>query len=150
MKYLARNKTTNTITLVFEMPVQTSDPLELIEVSDEDWRDDMLMSIFVDVNNYKPFPNITEGWWESDGTNWFDARENTDIWENVRTNRNKELLNSDWTQLNDSPLTSVEKELWITYRATLRDIPNNNSLDPRIAEQVLNNTTQNDKPGSSQ
>ena len=149
MKYLARDKTTNTITMVFEMPVQMSDPLEPIEVANEDWHDDMLVSIFVDVNNYTPYPSLTEGWWESDGTNWVDARDDSFIWNNIRVNRNKELLDSDWTQLSDSPLTSTEQESWIVYRTTLRDIPNNNS-DPRVADQVLNNTIQNDKPGSSQ
>ena len=148
MKYLARDKTTNTISLVFEAPVQTSDPLELVEVSNEDWRDDMLRSIFIDAKNYKPYPSLTEAWWESDGTNWVDTRNDPFIWENIRKNRNKELLDSDWTQLSDSPLTSIEKELWITYRTTLRDIPNNNSV-PRVAEQVLDNTIQNDKPWSS-
>ena len=147
MKYLAKDTTTNTIGLVFELPVQMTEPLEQIEVADEDWREDMLMSIFIDINNYKPLPRTFEGRWESDGTNWFDARDDSDIWFDIRKNRNNELFDSDWTQLNDSPLTSVKKELWITYRAILRDIPNNNS-DPKVAEQILNNTKQN-KPGNS-
>lgn len=41
-------------------------------------------------------------------------------WKNVRTKRNRLLLDSDWTQLNDSP---VDKILWSTYRDQLRNIP---------------------------
>lgn len=43
-------------------------------------------------------------------------------WKNVRTKRNRLLLDSDWTQLNDSP---VDKILWSTYRNQLRDLPQN-------------------------
>jgi len=32
------------------------------------------------------------------------------------------LLNSDWTQLADSPLSDEEKAVWATYRKALRDI----------------------------
>lgn len=39
--------------------------------------------------------------------------------EDIRTERNARLLNSDWTQLPDS---SCNKELWQLYRQQLRDI----------------------------
>lgn len=41
-------------------------------------------------------------------------------WKNVRAKRNRLLSDSDWTQLNDSP---VDKTLWSIYRNQLRDIP---------------------------
>ena len=38
-----------------------------------------------------------------------------------RSVRNRLLLESDWTQLSDS---TVNKELWATYRQELRDLTN--------------------------
>ena len=45
----------------------------------------------------------------------------------VREERNKLLVNSDWTQLSDSPLTDSKKAEWATYRQALRDYPANNA-----------------------
>ena len=39
-----------------------------------------------------------------------------------RTNRNKLLDDSDWTQINDSPLSNEVKTAWATYRQELRGI----------------------------
>lgn len=38
----------------------------------------------------------------------------------IRNWRNKELNNTDWTQLEDAP---VDKNAWREYRQTLRDLP---------------------------
>jgi hypothetical protein len=38
---------------------------------------------------------------------------------NIRAERNRRLINSDWTQLSDSP---VDSTLWISYRQALRDV----------------------------
>lgn len=40
----------------------------------------------------------------------------------IRSDRNRRLTESDWTQLADSPLTAEEKAEWATYRQALRDI----------------------------
>lgn len=45
-------------------------------------------------------------------------------WENIRSQRNVYLLESDWTQLEDSPLLAQIKEEWRVYRQALRDITN--------------------------
>ena len=45
----------------------------------------------------------------------------------LRNWRNKELIASDWTQVEDSP---VNKSAWATYRQALRDLPTSNA-DPR-------------------
>ena len=45
----------------------------------------------------------------------------------LRLERNRRLAKCDWTQGNDSPLTSDKKAEWATYRQALRDIPANNS-----------------------
>jgi hypothetical protein len=43
-------------------------------------------------------------------------------WTNIRSRRNIELNESDWTQISDSPLTAEKKEEWQIYRQSLRDI----------------------------
>ena len=148
MKYLARNTDTNVITLTFETPVQTTPPMDLVEVSDDQYQLNMLNSIFIDVDNYKPYPSVTQRWWESNGMDWVDSRDDDTVWDHVRTKRNKELAESDWTQLEDSPLTPLQKGLWTTYRTHLRDIPNNNLDNPRAAEKALEDVIQGDKPGA--
>lgn len=45
--------------------------------------------------------------------------------ESLRHERNRLLAESDWTQLNDSPLTESKREKWATYRQDLRDLTNN-------------------------
>ena len=42
-------------------------------------------------------------------------------WEEVRTERNKLLSESDWTQNQDVPETT--RNAWTTYRQALRDLP---------------------------
>jgi hypothetical protein len=41
-------------------------------------------------------------------------------WDVIRSQRNQMLKDTDWTQLEDSP---VDKVKWATYRQALRDIP---------------------------
>jgi hypothetical protein len=41
----------------------------------------------------------------------------------VRDERNYKIAGSDWTQLDDSPITNAKKLEWATYRQALRDIP---------------------------
>jgi len=41
----------------------------------------------------------------------------------LRKRRNELLLNSDYTQLPDSPLGDAKKQEWATYRQALRDLP---------------------------
>jgi hypothetical protein len=43
-------------------------------------------------------------------------------WYYVRAERNNFLSSCDWTQVNDSPLSQVDKDAWATYRQALRDI----------------------------
>jgi len=44
-----------------------------------------------------------------------------------RIKRNQLLADSDWTQMNDSPLSNEDKTSWATYRQSLRDITANES-----------------------
>lgn len=44
------------------------------------------------------------------------------ILENLRSTRNTLLTDSDWTQLDDSPLSEEKKTEWKNYRQILRDL----------------------------
>lgn len=53
-----------------------------------------------------------------------DEELNRQLLEQVRSNRNNLLRDSDWTQLTDSFVSSPEKkQAWATYRQALRDLP---------------------------
>ena len=52
-----------------------------------------------------------------------DARILADEWKQIRTERDRLLTNSDWTQGADSPLASGKKTEWATYRTKLRTLP---------------------------
>lgn len=49
------------------------------------------------------------------------------ILEILRLKRDVLLTESDWTQVNDSPLSDTKKEEWSVYRQALRDLPANNT-----------------------
>jgi len=52
----------------------------------------------------------------------YQARLDADLSEFNRTARNKLLEASDWTQMNDSPLSNEAKTAWATYRQELRGL----------------------------
>ena len=54
-------------------------------------------------------------------TEWAAGADSRAAEEN-RTTRNQLLADSDWTQMNDSPLTNEAKTAWATYRQELRDL----------------------------
>lgn len=45
-----------------------------------------------------------------------------DQWRNIRNDRNYRLASSDWTRLDDAPLTPEQRTEWAAYRQALRDI----------------------------
>jgi len=51
-----------------------------------------------------------------------------------RTKRNKLLADTDWTQMNDSPLTNEAKTAWATYRQELRDLTDLDAW-PNLADE---------------
>ena len=53
-----------------------------------------------------------------------------DYWGELRDIRDWKLLNCDWTQLPNAPLTESEKQAWEVYRQALRDLPEN-ITDPK-------------------
>ena len=50
-------------------------------------------------------------------------------WKQLRMMRDLKLAASDWTQVNDSPLTADARRNWAEYRRLLRELPNY-TLDP--------------------
>jgi len=63
----------------------------------------------------------------------YQARLDADTAQSHRVTRNKLLADTDWTQMNDSPLANDVKTQWATYRQELRDM---SDLDawPNIAD----------------
>jgi len=59
----------------------------------------------------------------------------------LRSQRNKDLKDSDWTQLPDTNLTNSQKQAWMQFRGELRNITDNLTT----VEQV-NNIDYPDKP----
>ena len=51
------------------------------------------------------------------------------ILSDMRTERNRLLYESDWTQSSDSPLNESQKETWVIYRQELRDIFETKPID---------------------
>lgn len=43
-------------------------------------------------------------------------------WQIVRGQRNAKLAASDWTQLDDTPLTNIKKQEWAAYRHAVREV----------------------------
>jgi hypothetical protein len=62
---------------------------------------------------------------------WYDFNYNTKQWvanrdkaiDFISEKRKKLLIDSDWTQLPNGPLTQQQQEAWAVYRQQLRDIP---------------------------
>jgi len=52
----------------------------------------------------------------------YQAALDADVAAGHRTTRNKLLADSDWTQMNDSPLTNEDKTAWAVYRSELRNL----------------------------
>jgi hypothetical protein len=50
-------------------------------------------------------------------------------WSGIRDERTYRLSSSDWTQVDDAPLSNVEKAAWAAYRQQLRELPQTQS-DP--------------------
>ena len=58
------------------------------------------------------------------------AKEEYTNWTKIRLIRNFLLMDSDWTQVGDAPLTADQKTQWTTYRTKLRNIPSEQSSIP--------------------
>lgn len=59
----------------------------------------------------------------------------------LRATRDKDLKDSDWTQLPDTTLTNVQKQAWMQFRTELRNI-----TDGLTTVEQVNNIDYPDKP----
>jgi len=59
------------------------------------------------------------------------------VLEILRNKRNELLKQSDWTQVNDCPLSDSKKQEWATYRQSLRDLPSTNQSVNNIADVIF-------------
>ena len=69
---------------------------------------------------------ITDGagiGWLWDGTDWTAPAAPMVTVDELRVVRDELLASSDFTQLDDAPYTAANKALWVTYRQSLRDLP---------------------------
>ena len=62
-----------------------------------------------------------------------------------RLERNRRLAKCDWTQGNDSPLTTDKKTEWATYRQALRDLPASSTPKLGTMEELLLSSTSREK-----
>jgi hypothetical protein len=78
-----------------------------------------------------PQPNLFYLWqngqWVLDETN---------LQRELRLARNSILFSTDWTQANDVPLTTEQKEQWAAYRQELRNLPQNNQTVTSLDQVV--------------
>ena len=63
-----------------------------------------------------------------------DVRLLAEEWTRIRTERDRLLTNSDWTQGNDTPLSDADKAKWTTYRGKLRTLPADQSSETTYAD----------------
>ena len=61
--------------------------------------------------------------------------------EDLRAKRNKDLQDSDWTQLTDNTLTSAQRNAWMLFRTELRNI-----TDGLTTVEQVNNIDYPNKP----
>lgn len=52
----------------------------------------------------------------------FLAKRDADQWVIIRSDRNRRLTATDWTQVDDAPMSNIQKAAWASYRQALRDI----------------------------
>lgn len=52
-----------------------------------------------------------------------EAEREAKEWASLRARRDELLMECDWTQLPDVPLTQEQRDAWQAYRQALRDVP---------------------------
>lgn len=65
-------------------------------------------------------------WADWNGAEWFDPRPPEAVYRAamaaLRSERDRRLTASDWTQMADAPLNNAQREAWREYRTALRDL----------------------------
>ena len=65
------------------------------------------------------------------------VEQTVDFFPLIRNKRNELLKESDWTQVNDCPLSDSKKQEWLTYRQALRDLPSTNQAIDNIDDVIF-------------
>jgi len=114
----------------------TSFPMNLVGVDLSDFGVASVWTTVPPVVDYtkqvvEVYPTLKDGVWKQtwsivNAPEDLKAEWLTNAWERLRTERDKLLSSSDWTQVADAP---VDKTAWATYRQVLRDLPSN-TTDP--------------------
>ena len=86
----------------------------------------------IDGNSHDPKQYVSSHFVGDDSAK--DARILADEWTRIRTERDRLLTESDWTQANDTPLASGKVTEWGTYRTSLRDLPSDQSSKTKYSD----------------
>ena len=78
----------------------------------------------------------TQSWIVADATAEEIAIRIEEMAQSIRTQRNQMLSDSDWTQVDDTPLTNTAKQEWAIYRQALRDITKQDGFPASITWPV--------------
>ena len=73
--------------------------------------------------NIVPFTAEEEAQRDAEETAWNNGAFDRAM-ADLRQKRDKDLVNSDWTQLGDTTLTNSQKQAWMQFRSELRNITN--------------------------
>lgn len=89
----------------------------------------------------KGMPELVDGKWTqtwivADATAEEIAIRIEEMAQSIRTQRNQMLSDSDWTQVDDTPLTNTAKQEWAIYRQALRDITKQDGFPASITWPV--------------
>lgn len=83
-------------------------------------------------------PTLTSTGWVVGWTLRSLTQEELDgVIKSIRSTRDGLLENCDWTQLSDSPLSDSDKSLWHTYRAELRNVPQQSGFPVDVTWPVI-------------
>ena len=97
-------------------------------------------NVGIDQINLESHQSIIEGIYEVEKYKILSGsavEQSVDFWSQVRIERDTLLLECDWTQTLDSPLTDSKKAEWVTYRQALRDLPTSYSDSDDIEDVVF-------------
>ena len=97
-------------------------------------------NVGIDQINLESHQSIIEGVYEVEKYKILSGsavEQSVDFWSQVRIERDTLLLESDWTQIADTPLSDSKKTEWATYRQALRDVPANNSSKSSFDDVVF-------------
>jgi hypothetical protein len=114
---------------------QLGDYISMDGVYNIKWSDDIGNAEEIkdgDGNSYDPKQYVQSHFSGDDTAK--DARLLAEEWTQIRTERDRLLTSSDWTQANDTALASAKVTEWGTYRTKLRTLPADQSSETTYAD----------------